>query len=58
MRPATTALVDQADAAAGDSARIMHAAAGHLDAQIRHDHPGPITRTMLAACQREGVLRL
>lgn len=47
MRPTVTALVDQADAAAGDSARIMHAAGEHLDAQIHHDHPGPVTRTVL-----------
>jgi hypothetical protein len=47
MRPATSALLDQADAATTDAAAIM-AAIGALDGTpIRHELPGPILSAII-----------
>jgi hypothetical protein len=46
MRPETTALLDQADAASSHAAAIMNTIA---DGDVRHVKPGPVTAALIIA---------
>ena len=49
MRPETTALLDQADAASGHAAAIMTAIASRDGTPVRNVRPGPVTRSLIIA---------
>jgi hypothetical protein len=49
MRPETTALLDQADAASDHAAAIMTTRASHDGTPIRNVRPGPVTRSLITA---------
>lgn len=53
MRPAVTALLDQADAAGRHSLAIMHAAAHHERTRVRYTQPGPVTTAVLRRMHRK-----
>jgi len=57
MRPGTAALLDQADAASADAARIL-AYFGTIDGTpIRHTIPGPIMATLIRRLQQRAISR-
>lgn len=55
MRPATTALADQADAATSQAAAIMAVIAAAEGTPVRHDTPGPVLKTIINRMQQRGL---
>jgi hypothetical protein len=51
MRPATTALLDQASAAATETTAVMHALALQGPGRLAHTEPGPVTKTVVKRMQ-------
>lgn len=55
MRPAVSALLDQAGAASGHAHAIMAAAAAHTGSPIRHVPPGPVLAALIGRLQARAL---
>lgn len=55
MRPAATALLDQADAATAQAGRIMSVLAAAEGTPVRHVEPGPVFKVIIRRLQERAV---
>lgn len=55
MRPGTTALLDQADAAGTDAARIFHGLAALDGTPVQHRRPGPVYAAVIRQLERRAL---